>query len=266
MKDDNFSQIQPAVLFIRGNKNSRKTQLECLTSYCDTHKLDIVKIFKCEGTTNKYSKTFDEMIKYVKVKKSKIAIVAYCVSKLQTGYTQSVCLNELCTKKDTKIHFIKEALVINKYSSTDDLSLWDMSILAINIYRNSLKDHISRSLHFNYCNGIYPRLAPIGYLNSRDSSNRPDIVLDYSKASIITDLFKEYATGKYSISTLTQEARKLGLKTKNGDISKDCIRNMLSNPFYYGEFYIKGKLYQHKYPTIIGKALFDTVQDVLALK
>lgn len=266
MKDDNFSKMKPAVLFIRGNKNSRKTQLECLTNYCNKHGFTVLAIFECEGTTNKYRKIFDEMIEFVEGNKSKIAIVTYSVSKLQTGYTQSVCLNELCTKKDTEIHFIKEALVVHKYSSTDDLALWDMSILAINIYRNSLKDHISRSLHFNYCNGIYPRLAPIGYLNSRDSSNRPDIVLDYSKASIITDLFKEYATGKYSISTLTQEARKLGLKTKNGDISKDCIRNMLSNPFYYGEFYIKSKLYPHKYPTIIDKALFDTVQDVLALK
>ncbi len=245
------SKIKPAVLFIRGNENSKKTQLEYLTNYCNKHGFTVSATFECEGTTNKYRKTFDEMIKYVKSKKSKIAIVTYNVSRLQTGFKQSIYLDKLRTKRNTEIHFIKEALVIHKYSSTDELLFWNMNILAINIYRNSLKDHISKSLHFNYCNGKYPHLAPIGYLNSRDSNNRPDIMLDHSKASIISDLFKEYATEKYSISTLTQEAKKRGLKTKNGDISKDCIRNMLSNPFYYGKFCIKGKLYQHKYPTII---------------
>ena len=148
------SNIKPAVLFIKGNENSRKIQLKDLTNYCNTHGFTVLAIFECEGTTNKYSKTFDEMIKYVKGKKSKIAIDAYCVSKLQRGFGESIYLNELRTKKDTEIHFVREALVIHKYSSTDDLSLWDMSILAINIYRNSLKDHIKRSLHFNYCNGI----------------------------------------------------------------------------------------------------------------
>ncbi len=139
------SKTKPAVLFICGNENSRKSQLESLKSYCDTHNLDIIKTFECERKNLTYRNTFDEMVKYVKSNHTKIAVVTYDVSKLQVGFEQSVCLNDLRNKKGSEIHFYKEDLIINRNSSAMDIARWDCAILANKIYVGLLKDNIRKS-------------------------------------------------------------------------------------------------------------------------
>ena len=94
--------------------------------------------------------------------------------------------------------------------------------------------------------------------------NRFDIIFDTERAPIIVKLFNAYATGEYTIKQLTKLAHSLGLVNRQGKfISEGCISNMLQNPFYYGEFLIKGKIYPHIYPKLIDKSLFDTVQTIM---
>jgi hypothetical protein len=45
-------------------------------------------------------------------------------------------------------------------------------------------------------------------------------------------------------------------------IGQSQVEQILKNPFYYGVMRYNGKLYPHKYPPIISKQLFDSVQGV----
>ena len=136
--------------------------------------------------------------------------------------------------------------------------------LTSKMYIEMLKHNISRSLEYKRSQGEYTGLAPIGYKNIRDKQNRSEIIADTKQAPIVVELFNAFATGQYTIKQITELAHSLGLVNRqNKPISKSCISNMLKNPFYHGEFCIKGKFYPHKHPKLIEKSLFDTVQTIM---
>ena len=96
--------------------------------------------------------------------------------------------------------------------------------------------------------------------------NNPDVIVNTKQANIIIKLFKEYATGQYSIKQITNLANSLGLVNRYGkSVSESGINKMLKNPFYYGKMRINGTLMPHKYKKLIDKSLFDEVQTVMKL-
>ena len=126
------------------------------------------------------------------------------------------------------------------------------------------RERICVSLRHRRSEGQLTGLAPIGYKNIRDEKNNPDVVVNTKQANIIIKLFKEYATGKYSIKQITNLANSLGLVNRYGKpVSESGINKMLKNPFYYGEMLIKGTFIPHKYQKLIDKSLFDDVQTVM---
>lgn len=114
-------------------------------------------------------------------------------------------------------------------------------------------------------NGEIVGEAPLGYLNVRDEQNKSNVIVDSQRAHLVKKLFEEYATGLESTRTLTNKAKTWGLTSKRSGIpiNKAHLHRLLSNPFYYGEMLYKGKLYPHKYPPLISKALFNRCQDIL---
>ncbi len=109
-------------------------------------------------------------------------------------------------------------------------------------------------------------MAPVGYLNVRDANGKSDIILDESRAPLIERLFKEYATGAFTIGEMTEKTKQWGLKSKTGKqgyMGKSKIHALLCNPFYHGRMLIKGKLYDHRYPPIISKDVFDACKAVM---
>ena len=139
-----------------------------------------------------------------------------------------------------------------------------LELLTSKMYIEMLKYNIFRSLELKSSQGEYTELAPIGYKNIRDKQNRSEIIADTKQAPIVVELFNAFATGQYTIKQLTKLAVSLALSSRQGkSVSESCISNMLKNPFYCGEFSIKGKIYPHKHPKLIEKSLFDTVQTIM---
>jgi site-specific DNA recombinase len=117
------------------------------------------------------------------------------------------------------------------------------------------------------CNaGHFPGRAPIGYLNDR---SKRVIVIDPATSKLIQILFSEYAKGTTTMDQLRRHTAMLTTSkpkiesTKPVMLSKQSIRHLLSNPFYYGSFLYAGKLYEGKHNALISKRLFDRVQQVL---
>ena len=51
-------------------------------------------------------------------------------------------------------------------------------------------------------------------------------------------------------------------------MAKNSVNQLLKNPFYYGEMYVKkyNKYFPHKYEPLISKALFDECQRVTQMR
>ncbi|NCO44874.1 recombinase family protein, partial [Candidatus Wolfebacteria bacterium] len=131
-------------------------------------------------------------------------------------------------------------------------------------YVDNLSENIKRGIRQKLKNGIWPQMAPLGYLNNK---NTKSIIVDKNKARLIKKAFELYSTGNYSLRRLGETINDLGLlgrKQKTLGIAN--YQYFLKNPFYCGLIRYNGELYEGKHEPIIAKKLFDKVQGVMESK
>ena len=275
-----------AVIFARVSSEKQEkgasidAQKSTIYDYCDRQNFTIIKEFIItESSSRGDRKQYHEMLKFVLSCSCKIAIVVNCVDRLQRSYKDTPVLDDLRKQGKIEVHFLKENLILSKDSRGMDILFWNMCVLMANSYILALSDNVKRSMEFNWSQGKWQALAPIGYLNVKDKEGKSQIIIDKERAPIIKKLFEEYATGLHSGVSLLQLARSMGLVSKQPNYHKESanyqkksfihvntILSMLRNPFYYGMMCIKGKLMPHIHGNIISKDLFDRVQEVLDSK
>ena len=252
-------------------------QKESIYEYCKNKGLKIIKEFIItESTIRGERKQYKEMLNYVKNRNKKTAIVVNCVDRLQRSYKDTPLLDEMRKAGQIEVHFLKENLILSKDSRGIDILFWNMCVLMANSYILSLSDNVRRSMEFNWSQGKWQSLAPLGYLNQKDSHGKSIIVIDKERAPIIKRLFEEYATGLHTAQSLQKLACELGLTAKVPSnyeglqrrllISRNKIYDILRNPFYCGIMCVKGKLMPHIHGKIIDKKLYDKVQMILDAK
>ncbi len=126
---------------------------------------------------------------------------------------------------------------------------------------DSLSENTKRGLRQKVRRGEYPGMAPIGYLNDVRTKT---IVIERKKAPIIRQFFSLFATGKYTLKSMAHFLAQHGIQTRNGQLFKDKVKEMLANPFYYGHFRYAGEIHEGIHEPLIAKKLFDQVQGVLS--
>ncbi len=128
-------------------------------------------------------------------------------------------------------------------------------------YVDNLSENIKRGHRQKLRKGIWPGLAPLGYLNNHRTK---EIDLDKDKAPFIRKAFELYATGEYTLKALRQFLADSGIRSyRNKPLSVSCVQRMLKNHFYYGVFKFNEEVYQGSHEPIISKKLFDSVQQVM---
>lgn len=266
-----------AIVFARVSSKKQKdkgvsldVQMETITQYCIDNGLKVIKDLSIdESSTRGERKQYHEMLEFAKNHDGKIAIIVNYVDRLQRSYDDTYELNRLRKEGKIEIHFLKEGLIITKDSAAMDLTFWNMHVLMANFQVNTMIDKVKASQAKNWSLGKCQGYAPLGYLNAKDENYRSTVILDETRAPIITKLFEEYATGNHTIDSIWKLSMTLGLYTKmksrrGNFVSKNTLYDILTNPFYYGEMCIKGEFMPHIYPPIVSRSLFDKVQEIFA--
>ena len=128
-------------------------------------------------------------------------------------------------------------------------------------YIDNLSENIKRGIRQKVRNGVYPSLAPVGYLNDPKSRN---IVIDTVKAPLVRKIFELYATGDYTLDRLKDTITSIGFRTTNDKmIGVSKLRLILMNSFYYGMFRYWGEVFEGTHEPIITKKLFEKCQQVM---
>ncbi|MDD3888000.1 MAG: recombinase family protein [Patescibacteria group bacterium] len=131
-------------------------------------------------------------------------------------------------------------------------------------YVDNLSENIKRGHRQKLKNGLWPQMAPLGYLNNRETKQ---IYLDEEKAPLIKKTFEAYASGNHTLKNLRKIINGLGLRgRRDGLLSVSNFQYLLQNPFYYGIIRYNGEFYNGKHEPIITKKLFDECQEVMKRK
>lgn len=130
--------------------------------------------------------------------------------------------------------------------------------------------NVKRGLKTKCEMGLWPSVAPTGYLNSKNKDQKGVVFIDPERAPVIKEIFTKVAYSGWSGRKLFSWLREIKFVTRTGKpLTLSNIYVILNNHFYHGTFeYPKssGRWYQGKHTPIISKDLFDEVQKKLQLQ
>lgn len=115
--------------------------------------------------------------------------------------------------------------------------------------------------------GLWPSVAPTGYLNSKNIHQKCQVFIDPDRSVVIKELFTKMAYGHIGGRKLYRWLKEINFTTRTGKhLTLSNIYTIVNNHFYYGRFEYprgSGHWYQGTYTPLITKELFDDVQKQL---
>ena len=153
-------------------------------------------------------------------------------------------------------------------SNVDRLS-WKIKAIVAQEEREKVARRVKDNLHYLRRNGHLLGLLPQGY---RRAAGR--IVEDPAAGPVIREIFRLYATGKYSFSTLADQLNRQGVKPPRGPekinhnrpkaviFTRDVLKDIVSNPSYLGKVSVDGELIQGNHPALVDEATWQACQEV----
>lgn len=242
--------------------NSLPAQVIRLEKYCQNKGFPILRV--CSFDESAYTDnrgTFDEIVDFILEQKEKIVVCCDKVDRLSRNIFDKriSLLYEKALSDSIELHFVSEGQVINSRISAVEKFQFGISLGLAKYYSDAISDNVRRSMEQKLRKGEWLSKALYGYKNIKEN-DRTDIIVDDHAAAIVRQTFAWYSTGAYSMELLCKKLRdEYHLKWQKGYVGK-----LLNNPFYSGTMIVKGKSYQHRYPTIVEQTLYDQVQQIKA--
>ncbi len=244
---------------------SLPSQEKLLKEYAERKEFKIAKKFSIsESASGRYQrKTFNEMLDYIERNNIKI-IICEKVDRLTRNLKDAVCINDWINKDpERQVHFIKENCILTRESKSNDKFIWNIKVSVAQYYIDNLSEEVKKGQKEKISQGWLPTVPPLGYKTIGDKGKKIHII-DNDKAPLIKKMFELYATSNYSLKKLVETMHNEGLRTRYGNqLVKSRLASLLSDPFYYGKNRWKNEITNGKQEPLIGKELFDKVQDVL---
>jgi len=262
------TQNNKAVLYVRvSSKEQEKegysiaAQQNLLRQYAAEKGLQIIREFEEAETAKRAGREqFKCMVDFLKRNTSCHVVLVEKTDRLYRNFRDYVTVDDL----DVELHFVKEGKVISRASPSSDKFINSIKVVMAKNYIDNLSEETCKGMLQKAREGMWPSVAPIGYRNNTGPDGRKAIEPDPAIAPLITRLFQDYATGHYSLRSITKKAKAEGLtfrKSQRG-MSSSAVCAILNNRVYTGEFEWNGKIYPGKYQALITKCLFEKVQSI----
>ena len=127
--------------------------------------------------------------------------------------------------------------------------------------------NVKRGLRAKLELGLWPGMAPTGYLNENRTDRKGYLIIDPYRAPIVKQMFEKVANEQHSGKKLFRWLKEIDFRTKGGKhLTLSNVYLILKNTFYYGVVEYpegSGKWYSGKHESLISKELFDKVQERL---
>ena len=181
---------------------------------------------------------------------------------------------------DVDINRVLDRAGVRLISTTENIDQTPGGILLHGImssiaefYSRNLTNEVIKGLSQKARNGGTISRAPLGYLNKqgRDDQGREDrwVDVDPERGPLMALAFREYATGNWTLSTLTDHLTARGLTTlptptrPSHPLDHNKLLDLLRNPYYRGVVTYQGVEYPGKHQALVDEATWHQVQTVL---
>lgn len=208
----------------------------CLT-YAQNRGIEVLKVYieRGESATASNRTEFLHALDYCKEKQGQIsAFIVWKIDRFARNTTDHFAVRAKLIQYGTTLHSVTEPI-------TDDPQgkLMETLLAGFAEFENEVrKQRCTSGLQSRIRGGIYPWMPPIGYKNSKRSTDRrklePDTP-DEERFYLIQKGLRLYGEGEISIIKLTELSNKWGLRTRtNKPMRKQLWEVMLKNKFYAG--------------------------------
>ncbi len=130
--------------------------------------------------------------------------------------------------------------------------------------------NVKRGLKTKCEMGLWPSVAPTGYLNSQNKDQKGVIFVDPDRGTVIKEMFCKVANEGWSGRKVYRWLREIRFVTRTGKpLTLSNVYMILNNHFYHGTFEypkLSGRWFRGKHIPLISKDLFDDVQKQLHLQ
>lgn len=241
----------------QGNGVSLQEQKEAILRYAEKNQLTITEWFEELETAAKQGRPlFTKMMKLLQSRKAS-GVIIHKIDRSARNLKDWASLGDLIDK-GVDVHFAHESLDMDTRGGR--LAADIQAVIASDYIRN-LRDEAKKGLYGRLKQGIYPFGAPIGYVNNGRGQLK---TIDPISGPLIKKAFQLYASGSYTLETLTFTMGGLGLKnSKDRMICLSSMSAILNNPFYAGVLKVKGKTFQGGHVPLVSSKLFADVQNIL---
>lgn len=246
---------------------SLDAQLAILRKAASDRPIEVIREFPIHesGSKSERRKHFKEMVSYVLEQKAQY-IVAWKIDRLARNWKDFHALQELI-EKGVAIFIVNDNRVYdNRSSSSDRFHFRTMGNVA-QLEAEMIAERTALGMTAKVKGGQITWMAPLGYKNVPDPTDPTErkrtVAVDESRAPLVKSAFELYASGRHTISTLTDHLNKQGLRARNGNpVSRHLVEKMLKNPFYAGTFRDKkaSEWRTHSYERFVEDELWQTVQ------
>ena len=242
-------------------------QKDRLHQYCEMIQDNVVKYcaedFSAKSFDNRPE--WNKILVFLKANKglvSKILVVRW--DRFSRNAPEAYQMIKILNKLGVEINAIEQPIDFKIPEQKMLLSFY-LTIPEIENDRRSM--NTSNGMRKNMKQGRFLGVAPFGFKNSRDTTDRPLLTHHSEIAPLVKKAFELFATGLYQIEVLRKELYKAGLK-----VSRNQFWLLLRNPIYCGKLKIKAygdepeEIVLGIHEPIVTEELFYEVQDVLAGK
>ena len=242
----------------QGEGVSLEAQKDEIIRYAEKHGLTISRWFEEKETAAKAGRPiFDAILRDLRTGKAD-GLIVHKIDRSARNFRDWAQIGELADQ-GVAIHFATESL---DFQSRGGRLTADIQAVIASDYIRNLREEAMKGIRGRLKQGLYPHMAPLGYLNQGGGNPKTP---DPARAPLVSEAFTLYGTGNYSIRSLCVEMDKRGLRSRGGRaLSRTSMDQTLSNPFYCGIIRVRktGESFKGVHQPLITASLFQRVQEL----
>jgi site-specific DNA recombinase len=268
-KNNDPLRVREAVLYARVSTPDQQregysipAQVKLLEDYAALNGIVIASSHVDVETARKSGRTaFGNMLRYLKRYREVRIILVEKTDRLYRNLKDWAVIDDL----GVEVHFVKENVVMSEGCRSSEKFVHGIKVLMAKAYVDNLSEETRKGMLEKAQQGLWPSVAPTGYLNIVDPHGRKIIAPDPVLGPLVSRLFDWFSTGSYSLKAVTIKARADGLiyRKSGKPIGVSTVHHILRNRLYSGAFDWVHETYEGVHEPLTSPELWQEVQNIL---